>query len=81
MAAPFLGLGATDIGSITAHGSIVARAYGIPAVLGTGNGTRLVEHGQRIKVDGDRGLVTILEDAVRDTDTDWRKICPYENAA
>ena len=52
----------TDIGSITAHGSIVAREYGIPAVLGTGNGTRLVEHGQRIAVDGDKGTVTILED-------------------
>ena len=52
----------TDIGSITAHGSIVAREYGIPAVLGTGNGTRLVKHGQRIEVDGDNGSVTILKD-------------------
>ena len=52
----------TDIGSITAHGSIVAREYGIPAVLGTGNGTRLIEHGQRISVDGDNGTVTILDD-------------------
>ena len=52
----------TDIGSITAHGSIVAREYGIPAVLGTGNGTRLVQHGQRIAVDGDKGSVTILDD-------------------
>lgn len=52
----------TDIGSITAHGSIVAREYGIPAVLGTGNGTRLIEHGQRISVDGDNGTVTILND-------------------
>ncbi len=50
----------TDIGSITAHGSIVAREYGIPAVLGTGNGTRLIEHGQRITVDGDKGIVTVL---------------------
>ena len=52
----------TDIGSITAHGSIVAREYGIPAVLGTGNGTRLVEHGQRIAIDGDKGIVVVLED-------------------
>jgi rifampicin phosphotransferase len=52
----------TDIGSITAHGSIVAREYGIPAVLGTGNGTRLIKHGQQITVDGDGGTVTILED-------------------
>lgn len=52
----------TDIGSITAHGSIVAREYGIPAVLGTGNGTRLIKHGQTITVDGDNGIVTIVED-------------------
>jgi pyruvate,water dikinase len=52
----------TDIGSITAHGSIVAREYGIPAVLGTGNGTRLVKNGQRISVDGDKGTVTILDE-------------------
>ena len=50
----------TDIGSITAHGSIVAREYGIPAVLGTGNGTQLVKDGQMIAVDGDKGTVTLL---------------------
>jgi pyruvate,water dikinase len=52
----------TDIGSITAHGSIVAREYGIPAVLGTGNGTRIVAHGDRIEVNGDMGIVTILDE-------------------
>ena len=41
------------------------RMVNVPVLLGTGNGTRLVEHGQRITVDGDRELVTILEDAVR----------------
>ena len=52
----------TDIGSITAHGSIVAREYGIPAVLGTGNGTRIIKHGQLITVDGDHGTVTLVDD-------------------
>ena len=52
---------ATDIGSILAHGSIVAREYGIPAVLGIGDVTRRVKSGQLIAVDGDRGTVTILE--------------------
>jgi pyruvate,water dikinase len=52
----------TDIGSITAHGSIVAREYGIPAVLGTGSGTRIVAHGDRIAVNGDAGTVTILDE-------------------
>ena len=50
----------TDIGSITAHGSIVAREYGIPAVLGTGNATRIIKHGQEIEVDGHSGTVTLM---------------------
>ena len=51
----------TDIGGILAHGSIVAREYGIPAVLGTGNSTRRIVSGQRIRVDGIAGTVTILD--------------------
>jgi phosphohistidine swiveling domain-containing protein len=51
----------TDIGGILAHGSIVAREYGIPAVLGTGNSTQRIVSGQRITVDGNTGTVTILE--------------------
>jgi pyruvate,water dikinase len=50
----------TDVGGVLAHGSIVAREYGIPAVLGTGSASRRIRDGQRITVDGDRGLV-ILE--------------------
>ena len=49
----------TDVGSILAHGSIVAREYGIPAVLGVGNGTKRIEHGQTITIDGDAGTVLI----------------------
>ncbi|HJN52422.1 MAG: PEP/pyruvate-binding domain-containing protein [Pseudomonadales bacterium] len=52
----------TDIGSILAHGSIVAREYGIPAVLGIGNATQRVKSGQMIAVNGDRGTVTILDE-------------------
>ena len=52
---------ATDIGSILAHGSIVAREYGIPAVLGIGDVTQRVRSGQKIAVDGNRGTVTILD--------------------
>lgn len=52
---------ATDIGSILAHGSIVAREYGIPAVLGIGDVTQRVRSGDRIAVDGNRGTVTILD--------------------
>jgi pyruvate,water dikinase len=58
--AQVLGL-VTDIGGTLAHGSIVAREYGIPAVLGTGNATQRIVTGQRITVDGDSGTVTILD--------------------
>jgi len=50
----------TDIGGILAHGSIIAREYGIPAVLGTGNGTKRIVSGQVITVDGTAGTVTIF---------------------
>ncbi|MEM7365732.1 MAG: PEP-utilizing enzyme, partial [Pseudomonadota bacterium] len=50
----------TDIGGILGHGSIVAREYGIPAVVGTGISTERIEHGQKIAVDGDAGTVTLL---------------------
>jgi pyruvate,water dikinase len=49
----------TDVGGILAHGSIVAREYGIPAVLGTGSATQRIRPGQVITVDGDRGLVQL----------------------
>lgn len=52
----------TDIGGILAHGSIVAREYGIPAVLGLGDATKRIADGQRIAVDGDKGTVTLLDD-------------------
>lgn len=52
----------TDVGGPLSHSSIVAREYGIPAVLGTGVATRRIHTGQRITVDGDAGTVTLLAD-------------------
>jgi pyruvate,water dikinase len=49
----------TDIGGPLSHGSIVAREYGIPAVLGTGVATRRIRSGQTITVDGGAGTVTL----------------------
>jgi rifampicin phosphotransferase len=49
----------TDVGGPLSHGSIVAREYGIPAVLGTGVATQRIRSGQQIQVDGDAGTVTI----------------------
>ena len=50
----------TDIGGPLSHSSIVAREYGIPAVLGTAVATRRIRSGQLIKVDGDAGTVRLL---------------------
>ena len=50
----------TDIGGALAHGSIVAREYGIPAVMGTGMATQRIENGELIRVDGDNGTVTLV---------------------
>lgn len=49
----------TDVGGPLSHSSIVAREYGIPAVLGTGVATQRLSSGQQILVDGDAGTVTI----------------------
>ena len=50
----------TDIGGSLAHAVIVAREHGIPAVVGTHEGTRKIKTGDRIRVDGDQGCVHIL---------------------
>ena len=49
----------TDVGGPLSHGSIVAREYGIPAVLGTGTATQSIRSGQIITVDGGTGEVTL----------------------
>ena len=49
----------TDIGGPLSHSSIVAREYGIPAVMATGSATRRIRSGQTIAVDGSKGLVTL----------------------
>jgi pyruvate,water dikinase len=49
----------TDIGGPLSHGSIVAREYGIPAVMGTGVATRRIRDGQTITVDGGAGTVQL----------------------
>jgi pyruvate,water dikinase len=46
-----------DAGSSVSHAAIVAREYGIPAVMGTGNAMKVLQEGQRVIVDGMRGIV------------------------
>ncbi|MEM2380900.1 MAG: PEP-utilizing enzyme [Candidatus Nezhaarchaeales archaeon] len=55
----------TDIGGITSHAAIVSREYGLPAVTGTGIATSVIKTGDMIRVDGDRGVVTILSRAAQ----------------
>jgi pyruvate,water dikinase len=48
-------------GGLLSHGAIIAREYGIPAVVNVGNATKIIKTGQTIQVDGDRGVVRILK--------------------
>jgi len=49
-----------DMGGILSHGSIIAREYGIPAVVNVGSATKIIQSGQIIQVDADHGIVRIL---------------------
>ena len=50
----------SDIGGAMSHAAIVAREYGMPAVVGTGDATKRIRTGDTIRVDGDRGTVRVL---------------------
>ncbi len=58
---PMLGAIVTDRGGQLCHAAIVSREYGIPGVVGTKDATKLVKDGARIRVDGSKGEVTVLE--------------------
>jgi pyruvate,water dikinase len=51
-----------DMGGVLSHGAIIAREYGLPAVVNVGPASRIIRTGQTLRVDGDRGTVTILTD-------------------
>ena len=59
---PIIGGLVLDGGNILLHAALVAREYKIPAVLMTGNGTKVIKDGQTITVDGTNGTVTLHED-------------------
>lgn len=50
----------TEVGGLMTHGAVIAREYGLPAVVGVENATRLIQDGQRIRVHGTEGYVEIL---------------------
>ena len=53
----------TDIGGLTSHAAIVCREYGVPSVTGTGIATSVIKTGDILKVDGDTGVVSIVQRA------------------
>jgi pyruvate,water dikinase len=61
---PLLGAVVTDKGGVLSHAAIVAREYGIPAVVATGNATASLKTGDRLRVDGEHGTVEVLVAAV-----------------
>ena len=50
----------TEVGGLMTHGAVIAREYGLPAVVGVENATQLIKDGQRIRVNGTDGYVEIL---------------------
>lgn len=50
----------TEVGGLMTHGAVIAREYGLPAVVGVELATRLIKDGQRIRVHGTEGFVEIL---------------------
>ncbi len=56
-----------DMGGVLSHGAIIAREYGLPAVVNVGPASKIIRTGQTIQVDGDQGTVTILEEEIRST--------------
>jgi phosphohistidine swiveling domain-containing protein len=56
---PLVGAVVTDRGGMLCHAAIVAREFGIAAVVGTGNATKRIPEGARVLVDGDRGVVEL----------------------
>ena len=57
---PLIGGVVTDRGGTLSHAAVVAREYGIPAVVGTGNATELIRDGMKVRIDGGNGTVEIL---------------------
>lgn len=49
------------VGGRISHGAIVAREYGIPAVVSVPEATRKIKTGQRVRVDGTRGIVELVD--------------------
>ncbi len=52
----------TDVGGILSHSAVVAREYHIPAIVGTGTGTTMFKDGDLVEVNGETGVVQLVEE-------------------
>lgn len=52
----------TEVGGLMTHGAVIAREYGLPAVVGVENATKLIKDGQRIRVNGTEGYIEFIEE-------------------
>ncbi|HEE9034599.1 phosphoenolpyruvate synthase [Bacillus cereus] len=50
----------TEVGGLMTHGAVIAREYGLPAVVGVENATKLIKDGQRIRIHGTEGYIEVL---------------------
>jgi pyruvate,water dikinase len=57
---PLAGALVTDHGGVLSHAAVIAREFGIPAVVATGRATHLIPDGATIEVDGIHGLVRVM---------------------
>lgn len=51
----------TEVGGRMTHGAVIAREYGLPAVVGVVNATSIIKDGQKIRINGSEGYVEVLE--------------------
>ncbi|MEC1263118.1 PEP-utilizing enzyme, partial [Bacillus swezeyi] len=51
----------TEVGGLMTHGAVIAREYGLPAVVGVENATKDIKDGQKIRINGSEGYIEILE--------------------
>ncbi|HZG81194.1 MAG TPA: phosphoenolpyruvate synthase [Brevibacillus sp.] len=51
----------TEVGGLMTHGAVIAREYGLPAIVGVENATKRIQNGQRIRVNGTEGYIEILQ--------------------
>lgn len=54
----------TDVGSAVSHGAVIAREYGLPAIVNTQTGTKQIKTGDTVRLDGNTGQVTVLASAL-----------------